>query len=138
MPTQLMSAAEIHEFGIEVVFQQLQKDGHEILAVNTDLGKNPQIVAKKDNQLQFILVRTACYPKKGEIENDSVAMQAIAHADLNNATCYFASVGIANSSGKTDSEMAVPTKGAGFFVAFEGLVILTRSDRVKVWHARDA
>lgn len=136
MPVQVMSASEIHDFGVETVFRQLQSDGHEILAVNTNLEKNPQIVAKKDGRLQFILVRTACYPNKGALESDAIALQAIAHADSNKATCYFASVGIANSSGRTDAEMAVPEKGAGFFVAYEGLVILTRSDRVKVLRAQ--
>ena len=126
MATQLMTAAEIHDFGVEAVFKQLQKDGYEILGCNSDIGKNPQIVAKKDNLLKFILVRTACYPNKGSLESKAEALQAIIHAESNNATCYFASVGIANAEGKSDVEMAVAVKGAGFFIAYEGLVILAR------------
>jgi hypothetical protein len=127
-----MTSEEIHEFGIRTVFDYIKKEGHEIVSVNADVSLNPQIIAKKNGQLEFIVVRTACYPSKGEIENNKVAMNCIEHADKHKATLYFASVGIANSQGKSDAEMAVPVKGAGYYVAFEGLVLLTRSDRVKV------
>lgn len=128
MARELMTTAEIHDFGIEVVFNYLKKGGHEIVSVNTDIGVNPQVVAKQNGQLEFIVVRTACYPSKGQIENDQITFECIAHADKLKATCYFASVGIANASGKSDAEMAVPLKGAGFHVSFEGLLMLRHSD----------
>lgn len=133
MDKELMTTAEIHDFGIEVVFRYLKKEGHEIVSVNTDISLNPQVVARKGGQLEFIIVRTACYPSKGQIENDQMALHCIEHADRHKATCYFAGVGIANADGKTDAEMAAPVRGAGYHVSFEGLVTLTRSDRVKVW-----
>jgi methanogenic corrinoid protein MtbC1 len=61
MASELMTAAEIHDFGIEVVFNYLKKEGHEIVSVNTNVGVNPQVLAKKNGQLEFIVVRTACY-----------------------------------------------------------------------------
>jgi len=130
--SEVMTSAEVHEFGIEIVFEQMKKDGYEILGVNTDLEMNPQILAKKDGRLVHIAVRTACYPKKGELENEQVALQLINYADMQSATCYFASVGIANASGTTDEEMAIPVRGSGFYAAFEGLQILTTSNRVKI------
>ena len=132
MAKELMTVSEIHDFGIEIVFNYLKEEGHEIMEVNTDIAMHPQIVATKNGELKFIIVRTACYPSKGQIENDQVASQCLAHADKHKATYYFASVGIANADGADDAEMAVPVKGAPFHVAFEGLLILTRSDRVKV------
>ena len=132
MAKELMTVAEIHDFGIEVVFNFIKTEGHEAVSVNTDVGVNPQIIAKKNGQLEYIVVRTACYPFKGQIESDQIAFQCIEHADNVNATCYFASVGIANADGKNDAEMALPRKGSGFHVAFEGLAILTRTDRAKV------
>jgi hypothetical protein len=42
-------------------------------------------------------------------------------------------VGIANASGKTEAEMGTPVKGAGFYVSYEGLLVIARSDRVKIW-----
>jgi hypothetical protein len=121
-----MSIEEIHEFGIEIVFNQLKKEGYEIQSVNTDLGMNPQIIAKKGSQLAFIAVRTACYPEKGQLE-ESVHFQMIEHADKHSAIPYFASVGIANADGTTAAEMAIPIKGSGFHVAYEGMVIIARS-----------
>ena len=129
----LMTKSEIHDFGVQTVFDYLRKNGHEIVSVNTDIGINPQIVSRKDEKLEFIIVRTACYPSNGEIENDIVATECIEFSDKHNATCYFASVGIANSDGSNDSEMAIPVKGAGYYVSFKGLEILTRLDRVRLW-----
>ena len=121
--TELMNIAEIHDFGVEVVFGFLQREGHEIVAVNTDPAINPQIVAKKDGQLEFVVVRTACYPAQGTLEPLGRA-KCIEHADKSGAICYFASVGIANASGANDAEMACPVKGAGYHVAFKGIELL--------------
>ncbi len=118
-----MTTAEIHNFGVEIVSGFLQKEGHEIIAVNTDLTANPQIVAKKDGQLEFVVVRTACYPDKGSLEF-STKSNCIEHAEKSGAICYFASVGIANASGTNDIEMARPVKGAGYHVAFNGIELL--------------
>jgi len=118
-----MTKAEIHDFGVEVVFGFLQREGHEIVAVNTDLAVNPQVVARKDGQLEFVVVRTACYPDKGTLEPSAKA-SCIAHAEKSGAICYFASVGIANASGTNDAEMALPVKGAGYYVAFNGIELL--------------
>jgi hypothetical protein len=119
----VMTEAEIHDFAVEVVVGYLRREGHQIVAVNAELGANPQIVAKKNNQLEFVVVRTACYPQKGTL-NASFKPKCIAHAEGSAAICYFASVGIANSSGKSDAEMAVPIKGVGFYVAFDGIELL--------------
>jgi hypothetical protein len=132
----IMSTAEIHDFGVEIVFNYLKKEGHEIVSVNSDIDVNPQIVAKKNGQLEFIIVRTACYPSKGQVENNQLAAQCIAYAHKHKAMCYFASVGIANVNGKNDAEMAIPIKGAGFYVSFEGLQILTHSDTTSIWKDR--
>lgn len=120
---ELMNIAEIHDFGVEVVFGFLQREGHEIVAVNTDPAINPQIVAKKDGHLEFVVVRTACYPEQGMLEPLGRA-KCIEHADKSGAICYFASVGIANASGANDAEMACPVKGAGYHVAFKGIELL--------------
>lgn len=128
----LMTPEEIHGFGVEIVFNRLKKEGYEILDVNTEVGVNPQIVAKKAGQLVFIAVRTACYPNKGQLE-ESVHFQMMAHANKHGAIPYLASVGIANAKAATDSEMSMPVKGAGFHAAYEGLVIITTSNRVKIW-----
>jgi hypothetical protein len=122
-----MTMEEIHDFGIEIVLKQLKKKGYEIQIVNTEYGMNPQIVGKKENNLAFIAVRTACYPEKGQLE-ESIHFEMIEHADKYGAIPYFASVGIANADAITDEAMAIPLKGAGFHVAYEGMVMISRSD----------
>ena len=120
---ELMTKAEIHDFGVEVVFSYMKREAHEIVAVNTDVLVNPQIVAKKNGQLEFVIVRTACYPTKGIVEPE-VRAQCIEQAKKAGAVCYFASVGIANASGTNDAEMGLPIKGAGYHVAFNGIELL--------------
>lgn len=127
----LMSPEEIHEFGIEVVFKQLQTEDYEVLSVNTELKNNPQIIATKNGSKAFVAIRTACYPNKGVLE-ESTHFNMIDLADKHDAIPYFASVGICNSNGKNEEEMSLPIKGAGFFVSYEGMLIITRSDRVKI------
>jgi hypothetical protein len=129
----IMTEDDIHDFGINIVAEHSQKDGFELVSINKDRKYNPQIVAKKNDQLAFIVVRTACYPNKGSLDDEALLEKLISHADQHSAICYFASVGIANSKGRTEDEISIPLKGAGFYVSYEGLLILTRSDRVKTW-----
>jgi len=127
----LMTSEEIHSFGIEIVVGQLRKEGYEIVGVNTKLDMYPQIMAKKNDVTALIVVRTACYPEKGTLEGP-LHFQMINLADKHGAIPYFASVGIANANAETDEEMAMAVDGAGFYVAYEGLLMIGRSDRVKI------
>lgn len=122
---ELMSPADIHAFGIEIVFKQLEKDGWIIQSadVEADIMSEPQIVAQKDGELAFFVVRTGVYPGRGRFEEGQAAFDTLVkHADAHGASCYFASVGIANSNGTTDEEMSVPVKGVAFNIQFDGLI----------------
>lgn len=44
---ELMTPQELHEFGIKIVYEYVQKDGYEILDINIDLEMHPQIIAKR-------------------------------------------------------------------------------------------
>ena len=79
-----------------------------------------------------MIVRTALYPHRGQLDNDRLFKQLVDQADQYNAYCYFAGVGIANADGKTAQEMATPVRGAAYHVSFAGLKIMTLSDRVTV------
>lgn len=121
----LMTDAEIHAFGVEIVYKQLEKDGWAIDSADVlaDILTEPQLVAKKDGELAFFVVRTGIYPGRGRFEEGNDAFQTLVrHATAHGASCYFASVGIANSEGKTEQEMSVPIKGVGFNIEFDGLV----------------
>lgn len=122
---ELMTPADIHAFGVEIVYKQLQADGWnmESADVAADLFTEPQIVANKDGELAFFIVRTGLYPGRGRFEEGQEAFNTLVdHAKAHGASCYFAAVGIANSEAKTEEEMSVPVKGVGFNIEFDGLV----------------
>lgn len=121
---ELMTETDVHAFGVEIVFKQLEEAGWTIESADVlaERENSPQIIANKDGEIGFFVVRTAMYPGRGRIEGEEVFQTLVRHASAHGASCYFASVGIANSEGKTEEDMTVPFKGVAFHVAFDGLV----------------
>lgn len=122
---QLMTEAEIQAFGVEIVCRQLIEDGWMIASADglADKLTEPQIVAQKSDEYAFFIVRTDVYPNRGRFdEGQEVFETLVRHARQHSASCYFASVGIANSEGKTEDEMSIPVKGVAYHVEFNGLV----------------
>lgn len=122
---ELMTKADIHAFGVEIVYKQLEKDGWMIQSadVEADLATEPQIIARKDGEFAFFVVRCDIHPSRGRFEEGQTAFNhLVRHAKDHGATCYFASVGIANSEGESDEEMSTPVKGVAYHVQFDGLI----------------
>lgn len=122
---ELMTPADIHAFGVEILYKQLEKDGWVIDSADVlaDLRTEPQLVAKKEGELAFFVVRTDVHPKRGRFEEGMEAFETLVrHAKAHGASCYFASICIANAEGKTEEEMSVPVKGVGYNVQFDGLI----------------
>lgn len=122
---ELMTKADIHAFGVEIVYKQLEKDGWMLDSadVEGDLATAPQIIGRKDGEFAFFIVRTDIHPGRGRFEEGQQAFNdLVRHARDNGASCYFASVGIANSEGESDEEMATPVKGVAYHVQFDGLI----------------
>ncbi len=121
---ELMTEADVHAFGVEIVYKQLIEAGWNMESADVFANREtePQIVANRDGETGFFVVRTAMYPGRGRIEGEEVFQTLVRHANAHGATCYFASVGIANSEGKTEEEMTVPIKGVAYNVAFDGLL----------------
>lgn len=119
-----MTEADIHAFGVEIVYKRLQEAEWilESADVFADRATHPQIIGHKDGEIGFFVVRTDMHPSRGRIEGEEVFQNLVRHASAHGANCYFASISIANSQGTTDEEMAVPVKGVGYNVAFDGLV----------------
>ncbi len=119
-----MTESDVHAFGVEIVFKQLEEAGWTIQSADVlaDRELHPQIIAHKDGETGYFVVRTAMHPGRGLIEGDEVFQRLVRLANAHGASCYFASVGIANSEGKTEEEMTVPVKGVAYHVAFDGLV----------------
>jgi hypothetical protein len=121
---ELMLESDVHAFGVEIVYKQLTEAKWTIESadVYAERTEHPQIVAHNDGEFAFFVVRTAMYPGRGRIEGEDVFQRLVRLAKDHGASCYFASVGIANAEGKTEEEMTVPVKGVAYNVAFDGLV----------------
>ncbi|HMQ02800.1 MAG TPA: hypothetical protein PKD26_02685 [Pyrinomonadaceae bacterium] len=122
---ELMTPADIHAFGVEIVFKQLEKDGWMIQSADTeaDLFSEPQMIAEKDGELAFFVVRAGMYPGRGRFEEGKEAYETLVkHARQHGASCYFASIGLANSNAVTEEEMSVPVKGVAYNIQFDGLI----------------
>ena len=67
-----MTTDDIHAFGVEIVCKQLQEAEWivESADVFSDPLTQPQIVAHKDGEIGFFVVRTAMYPDRGRIEGE--------------------------------------------------------------------
>lgn len=132
---ELMTREEIQNFGVQIVYEEMARDGYEILGANPSLAMTPQIVARKNGRLCFVVVRTDVYPNKGKLAGDKEVFYNLEHAERNNAVCYFASVGICNSAAAEAGDgkaMGIPIKGEGFYVDFDGLKIMTSIERIGV------
>ncbi len=130
-----MTIEEIHDFGVQIVCEEMAKGGYEILGANPSLSVTPQIVARKNGRLCFVVVRTDVYPNKGVLADEREIGHNLQHAERNNATCYFASVGICNAAAfdaKDEEAMQNPVRSGGFYVDFDGLKVITTMDRVDI------
>lgn len=117
-----LTAQELHELGIKWVYKHIKND-YEILSVNMEFDKNPQILARKDDKMHFIVVKTSTYPDVGSIPAQA-AEEIIKHAEKHEAKCLFAHVGVANANGKDEQEMARPVKNGEFYINYKGLTHL--------------
>ncbi len=116
-----LTGEELHQLGIKWVYKQI-KDEFEILSVNDEFEKNPQILAKKNNEMHFIVVKTSTYPDLGSL-TPSAAEEIIKHADTHKSKILFAHVGVANADTDDEKEMQYPTKGGQYYINFTGLSI---------------
>lgn len=122
----IMNTQEIHEYGIHVVEKRIQEMGFNINEILTDISMNPQIIARYKGSLIFILVRTACFPRKGNLQGRNFAMQFLKYSKQLGARSYFASISIRNVNGVTDLEKSIPIKNGRFSVEFHGLIELSK------------
>lgn len=116
----IMDADDLHFLGIKVVYKDLVDKGYEVLNVRKERNIDPQILARHNGKMLFIVVRTAVYPDMGVLQPRTAA-RVSAHARKHNALCYFASVGIANAEGDSDEEMSKPVVDGEYYINYKGL-----------------
>ena len=123
---QELSPEEIVEFGLRHTYGKLIKDGFEVLSVMPEPNVDPQILAKKEDQLYFIIIRTDIYPNVGDLPSISRISQVNEHAKKHNAVAKFVSIGILNANAKTEEDKSKLYKGGEFYINYSGLKELIR------------
>jgi hypothetical protein len=139
----VMDADEIHEFGLRAILPHLIKEGVAISEINVSLGKKPQVIGTRWGSAAHIYVRTGLYPNKGELSDIAFA-NGLEWAVKNDATAFFASVGLActnypdKSPVKDETNVRLPIRNAGFAISYEGLLVMTTSDKIRVMGSSDS
>ncbi len=96
---QPLTEQELHNLAMNIVGKQLEKEGFEFMAVNSELRKNPQFVCLRHKKLHFVVVKSISYPgdpKDIELyQSDLNKMKE--HALKFEAATFYAPVGLVNA-----------------------------------------
>lgn len=117
---QPLTEQELHNLAMNIVGKQLEADGFEFMAVNSELRKNPQFVCLKDKKLHFMIVKSIEYPGDPKdiefFKSDLNKMKE--HAIKFEADTYYAAVGLVNA---TDYNLPVYLNEE-YIVDYDGLL----------------
>ena len=118
----LESDQKIHVLGISYIYNYLCREGYTIHEVNTDRDNHFQLLAKRDEGVIVVAVRTALHPELGTIDT-KIRKKLIKESNQFNAIPYFA--GLAASSLNTnDMQIDGLTGGREYEVTFNGITVV--------------
>ena len=114
-----LSKQELHNLAMNHVGKELESQGFEFIAVNSQLKRHPQFVCvdKPTNALLFVLVTGYNYPDNPEEYDEFMKDTFKTHAIKLKAKVLYAGVGIANA---TDYEKPV-TKNEDYIINYNGI-----------------
>ena len=117
---QPLTEQELHNLAMNIVGKQLEADGFEFMAVNSEIGKNPQFVCLKEKKLHFIVVKSIEYPgDPKDVEFFRADLNKMKdHALKFEADTFYAAVGLVNAS---DYNLPVYLNEE-YIVDYEGLI----------------
>jgi len=97
-----LTKQELHYLAMNIVGKDLEKRGFEFIAIESNLGKQPQFVCvDKKNQRYFVIVKAILFPDNPN-NYDVVWMETFkSHAQKHEAKVLFAGVGLSNAEEKT-------------------------------------
>lgn len=92
-----LSLQDMHNLAMNMVGKELEKDGFEFVAINSQLKKHPQFVCiDKNSQYYFVIVKAVLLPENPD-DYDIVWMETFRnHARDKNAKVLYAGVGLGN------------------------------------------
>ncbi len=87
-----LSKQEFHNLAMNIVGEELQKEGYEFLAINSGLKKSPQFVTLKNKETSFVIVR-AVNSELATTEPENINLKPIIeHAIKHKAKVYYIGV----------------------------------------------
>lgn len=118
----VLTEQELHNLAMNIVGKQLEADGFDFLAVNSELRKNPQFVCTKNKKMRFVVVKAIEYPGDPKdiefFKSDLNKMKE--HALKFEARTFYAGVGLVNAA---DYNLPVYLNEE-YIVDYDGLVEL--------------
>lgn len=118
-----MTDWELHDMAVQVVRDQIVKEGRELMSSQGNPSVDPSIWLVGDRGPEWVVVRAVRYPARQA--NIPANLSEIARScERLSKTGHFASVGIANSNDAFDSEKEVPKplwRGHGMYIRYTGL-----------------
>jgi hypothetical protein len=115
---------EVHDFGVQVVRESLDREGHRIESYDSTFGTTVQITATIEGVLTYIVCRTVRYPEKDAVFDAGLIQRAQKLALRKSAVLKTASVSLANSDDMFDpaGQFAIPIfRGKAVMPRFVGL-----------------
>jgi len=88
----ILTKQETHNLAMNIVGEELQKEGYEFLAINSDIKKNPQFVALKNNETIFVVVRPVSSEKETESYQNIKMELILEHANKYKAKVFYTGV----------------------------------------------
>lgn len=89
---QALSKQESHNLAMNIAGEELQKEGYEFLAINSDLKKNPQFVALKNKETFFIIVRPVYAAEETTTYHSVLTKPIIEQAKKHKAKVFYTGV----------------------------------------------
>ena len=116
------SEQKINSLGLGYIYSYLDREGYTIYEVNTDPHHHFQILAKLDNDLIIVAVRTAYHPNLGAIDK-IVQKRLIKEAEKLDAIPHVARLAVTPLE-TNDLEIDGSPEGKEYRVTFDGLTAL--------------
>jgi hypothetical protein len=112
----------IHALGVSYIYGYLDREGYTIYEVNTDPLHHFQILAKRDNHLIIVAVRTAYHPDFGAIDK-TIQQQLFKESKRLDAIPHVACLAVTPLE-TNDLEIEGLPEGTDYQVTFNGLKAL--------------
>ena len=113
----LLTAQELHNLAMNIVGKDLEEKGYEFLGVNSQLKRDPQFVALKDGNLNFVIVRAKSFPENAHTYDTTFMKTIKDHAIKFEAKTFYAGVGL----GSAENYQQPLEKGQEYAVIYKGL-----------------